>query len=901
MSVAEPALQDVTIQGNQNHVVQVGKLVAGPTYIQQAEQGQAFFQVQLASLRQTATPANLQELADHARRHCVLLLGGTYDDKPTVARQVARHLAEEPVWTEGGEARPVLEWSGNSDFAALLRGIDQQEKPSVLVLPNVLPQHLGYDLARLRTTVAAGGHMAVATTDRGREAWNVATSAATYWYALEPEGLFAADALNLALMEGLEGIRASLPAGALDADALPGPALAGVPLVEIAAELQTPGNVEFFVQQLAAGGPGQALGPDQVRALLGDAASGKARVEKWFHAVLQPDEQVLALSLAFFDDLYDDQFFAALERWVDWLRERRNPLQRAFDYSDVESMQAFLTRVEGSLAGTRFTSRWADQRHLLLQTAWRTHRRTVLSALPVLTRLAAESVPGRAGDPELYGSRERREQLRDAIGWALSDVGLLSRAGVQHALLQLAADPEFSVQSVAARAMARWREKGAHDQLFQTLKGWQEDARLRSVIEAILEGRTREKSDGPLAFIRATIAVAVAYASEYDAPGELHAEFVKLFTTLSADGNAMVRDRFTKFTLPRVLSLHLRQLRPELRGMMRDEWLTAHVGAALAYAYRTSAPEVVETLDEWKAETRRRPDTIDPRKLTSRDKLLMALAFAYGEIDYSREGPVSADQAFQWLRQVLAAERHPRVRTAAVVAISLQARRRFAQVEPLMQKVVAEAMSEERDEVVRILTEIYQDQRAELKGGTVQRTINGRQIWLWADSARPQTDVEKAMLRWLCDPGVPAAQQIAVQAFMAFALTVDRAAGAEITRYREQRAERAEEDAAALVSNTPARAAQEPGWYTGTYVPWLVTLGNERYAPILRALLPEALAQNTANALTLNFVLDNWERDTGEPAEVARYLRTAVGWHGTAWILFPAVAVVLLIVLVLLF
>lgn len=903
MNATDPGLQNIKIVGDRNHVVQVDKLVSGPTYIQQGEQNQAFFEVQLATLRQAAAPANLAELAEHARQHGVALLGGSYDDKLTLARQVARHLAEEQRWLEEAEtsARPVLEWAGNTSHAALLRGIEQQDRPSVLVLPNVLPQHLGYDVARLRATAALGSHVVVATTERAREAWQVATGAATCWYGLEPEGLFSSDALNLALCTGLEDVRGNLPAGALDLDAQPLPTLAGVPLAEIAGDLQTPGNVEFFVQQLAAAGPNEPLDAERIDALVQVTASGMNRVEKWFHGVLQPDEQVLALSLAFFDDLYDDQYFAALERWVEHLRERRNPAQRAFDYCDLEAMHAFVTQVESSLAGIRYTSRWSRQRYLLLQSAWRTHRRTMLSALPILTELAASSVPGRGDDWELYGSSERREQIREAIGGALSDIGLISRAGVQSALLQLAADPEFAVQAVAARAVARWRESGAHEQLFETLKGWQNDARMHGVIEAILEGRKSEKANGPMAYIRATIAVAVAYASGYDPPGQLHAGLLELVRTLSEDRNPMVRDRFGRFTLPWVASLHLRQLRSSLRRMMADEWLTDDIGAALAYAYGTIPDEVLETLNEWQREAEKKSDTIDPRKLTDRDKLLLAVAFTYGELDYTLDGPISADHGFRWLQHILATERHPKVRTAAVVAISMQAKRRFAKVEPLMQTLVAEVMKEERDEVVRILADIYQEQRAALKGGTVQRTVNGELLWLWTDGSRPSTEVETAMLRWLCDPQTPAAQQIAMQAFMAFAMTVDQPAGTEVQRYREERRQRETEDAAALVASTPVRVAQELGWYTGSYVPWLTTLGAGRYARIIRALLPEALAQGAANGSTLEFVLRRWEREAGEAAPVSRYLRSAVRWHGTAWMLIPAAALALLALLVVLF
>jgi hypothetical protein len=900
----EPVLPNLNIVGDGNEVLHVDKVFVGNTYIEQGGKSRAFFEVQLTTLRETTTPDNLDEMAQRARTYGVLLLGGAYDDKPTLARQVAWQLARERYYaTDGAEqAQPLLEWTGTSDFAVLLRDLEQQAEPSVLVMPNVLPQDLGYDLSRLRAASVRGTHVVVATTERTLETWSADAGATACWYTLQPEGMFGADALAMALSTGLDEVRARLPPGALEVDAQFAATLAGVPLAEIAEALRTPGNVEIFVRQLEAARPDQPLDRARIEALVETAASGRNRVEKWFHGVLGPDEQLLALSLALFDDLYDDQYFAAVERLVKHLREERDPRQRAFDYADLEALNGFMTRVEGEAVGTRYTSRWANQRALLLRTAWRTHRRALLGVLPMLAELAADSAPGRGeDDDELYGSDERREQIREAVGSALTEIGLLSRTAVESALLRLAADDDPWVQSVAARAVARWRESGAHQQLFDTLREWQEDARTTGLFATIVEGLKKERANSPMAYIRATIAVAVAYASGYDPPGRLHAGLVELMETLAEDHNALVRDRFGQFTLPVVLSLHLAQMRPQLWRMMKDPGLVPHIGAALAYAYRTNPDEVLETLNELHRATEKRPDTFDPGKLTGRDKMLLTVVHTYGGIDYTDGGPIGADQGFRWLQHILGTERHPQLRTAAVIAVSQQARHRFAEVEPQMKTVLGETTAKERDKVVRILTEIYRKQRASLTGGTVRRRVNGLWLWLWADGPRPRTEVEQALLRWMCDAANPAAQQVAVQAFVSFAEAVDRPAETELNRYRTELRERARREAEARISSTHQRVVQEPGWYTGTFVPWLVTLADDRFARVIRGLLPEALVQRAANRESMDFVLAKLEGERGEPQAVSRHLGAAVVWHGIAWLLLLGAALLVFYVLVKLF
>jgi hypothetical protein len=897
--------QNVSVFGSHNSVTTVGgDLVMAETFVQKVEGKEDFFRHSLESISLTAVPEGLPELAAMLTRQSLLVLGGTYEDKPTVARQVGRRLAQ----ADPAAVRPLLEWNRSSDFFGLLQALRKEAHPAVVLLTGILPQQVGYDLNRLREAALAGGHLVLATTDLTRAAWKLAPTEQGLWKELHPEGLFSESVLVSVLVERLDEVSHVLPPSTVEEAPDPGLArLGGMTFREIAGRLRTPPTVSVFVQQLVARAARGALDPAAVMDLIGGATSEGERVEKWFHTVLSADEQLLAISLSFFDGLADDQLFAALEHWVAHIREHRDPRLRPFDYADLDTLQAFFAPVESDSAGLRFESRWPGLRQSIFRAAWRSHRRQLMSARPVLTVLAAESVGGRSDDLELYGSWDRRYQIRRAVAATLTDLGLLSVAAVEPALLQLASDSDVEVQAVAAEAVARWRLYDADEQLFTLLERWQQDARIRAAVEALLAGRDEKENRGPLVHVRATIALALGHAAQFDAPNQLTPKLVALFEQLGDDSNKFVRKRFAEFTLPRVVALHLDQLRGRLRYMARHVALTHPIGASLAHAYRTGPAEVAATLDAWHHECERdRPETFHPGRITHRDALLMVLAFTYGELEYDGDGPLTAEVGFERLKLLLSKERHPKVRTAVVIAITRQAQRRFERVAPELQKLVEEVTPDEREEIVRILTQVYLDQRAELKDGPDEIEVNERRYPVWLDTARPLTAVEVVLLRWMKTPEFPAAQRIAFQASISFARALDEELERQITRMLDARRQRAENDAAALVPCEPApmaAASGDAGWYTGIFVPWLATLSAPGTREAVRSLIPEALVQNTAHPGSLEFVLGRWEKIEGDrgTADLAARLRGAIGWHGTAWLLLAGGGIFLFVILIVIF
>jgi hypothetical protein len=890
-------LVNATVSGSGSTAIAVGgDFVVGETHVHSA--AEEFVLYDLASIPAESAPRSAPALAARVRVQRVLVLAGNYEDKPLVARHVAARLARDAV-----SAPPeLLEWGGGPDLDSLLRGLRRRKAPAVVMLPRIEPRQVDWRLSRLRDETVALGHFVVATTDLPAATWHLGGEDRGFWHELAEDDLFDPAKLVTALIDELERVRETLPARLLAEDeaAAELSKLRGVTLREIAGRLRTPANVSMFVDLLAQCAAAGEVDAAAVERLLQEVTSPRRRVEKWFEAQ-DADAQLLVLGLSLFEGLADDQFFAALERWVAHIRANRDPRLRAFDYSDAARLEGFFQPVVTEGRSIRYEPRWPGQRRFVFSAAWKSHRRQLLNALSVLTGLAAESADGRGTDLELYGSPARRWQIRRAATEALGEMGLLSAEAVEPALLRLASDEDLDVQEVAASAAALWRRHGEDEQFFALLRRWQRDSRIRAVVESLLTGRGERRNFGPQAQIRSTIALAVGVAAGYDPPNQLRPELVTVLQELAADPNELVRERFASFTLPQVVALHLEQLRGTLHGLARYVGLTHAIGAALAYAARTVPEGVVATLNAWHAEcARSRPATVDPRRVTRRDALLMVLAFTYGELTYDDGGPLTADAGFARLKEILAREAHPRVRSAVVIAMSRQAAKRFARVEPMLQQLVEEVTPEERDEVVRLLTDVYLDQRRALGEGDGTFERGGKRYPIWIGRARPLTDVEGAMMRWLGDAQHPAAQRIAVQATLSFVEALDGAETSEAARRHAERLRRAEEDDDRRIDGTPVHVAVRSGWYTGWLVPWLATHSEPELFPVIRGLLPEALAQNTSRPVTLNFTLGRWEAMEGNDATtaIARRLRSAMVWQTGAWWLLGVALLLVVFVLV---
>jgi hypothetical protein len=796
------------------------------------------------------SPTITPQLIENIRLNRLLVLGGSTDiDKSALARHLAGRLSETQQELDPARSKvPILEWNrSSSDLQSAEIKLRETTKATIFILPKISPQDVRYDLSYIKKIADINQHFVLISTDVPYPSWKLPNVDQRFWQEI-PDDIYSIDDLATFLKE-------SLPKEFLSI-------LLEMGISKTAKELKTPENISTFIELLCA--EKKTLQLQVVNDLIKDANDKQRTIKRWYLA-LTPREQLLALGLGFFDGLFDDQFFAALDKVVERVWQRRDSSLRALDYCDLDNLRNFFDFVPSEGYGIKIESRIPEQRRMLFEVAWNSHRRQILTALPVIAQLAADSVADRSHNPELYGSSTRRDQLRMVIGEALSDIGLISINAVQRTLFQLASDDDLGVQVVAARAMSRWRQYKRDDDLFRILKNWQEK-----------DGRPGNSRDR----IRAAVALTVSYASRYDDPNELNEELCELLKNLAKDQSPLVRKPFCTHTLPYVVPRHVIKLRETLQEMTQEIDLISDIAKSLALAYRYNDKDVKETLDIWDQKCRAlQPSLGNSTEVTQREKLLATIALTYGYIKYDNvTSGLTASKAFKWMQNILDEEENAFVHKNVIFAISHQASHNFEKVEPSLRNLVIKMAQSDSDEIVQLLKEIYLEQRQELGKGDDFIDAGGKRYPIWIGSGRPITDVEKAMYRWIKSQDNPAAQQIAVRALVAFASALDQKEEQQIMEVLEQQNRpiaQPEPEKPIIITQVSAIKKITP---IEKIAVWFATWGKKPYNAIIQGLLPEILSQNRHNKPVMTFVLEKWQKATDSELNKIVQLQESAIW-----------------------
>ncbi|NNJ09907.1 hypothetical protein EKD04_006165 [Chloroflexales bacterium ZM16-3] len=221
----------------------------------------------------------------------------------------------------------------------------------------------------------------------------------------------------------------------------------------IADNLETPENIDYFVSLLCYEAQQGSITQETIQTCIYAVRDDTRKIQQWYNALDATRNRLLVLALNFFDGMVDDQFFAALENLIDREWCRRDPSLRGLDYYDFDQLGRFFDYVS-TTEGRAIKTTLRNQRQKLLKVAWKGYRRHILSARPVFYDLVKQSVAQQANNWELYGSSDRRDQLRKAISETISDIGLESSAAIEDVLLHMAVDSHVGIQAVAARAVA---------------------------------------------------------------------------------------------------------------------------------------------------------------------------------------------------------------------------------------------------------------------------------------------------------------------------------------------------------------------------------------------------------------------------------------------------------------
>lgn len=796
-----------------------------------------------------------------------------------------------------GDIMPVLEWKEGSNPRDLICKLHTTTKATLFLLPEVNPPVMfERDIERIKSQLDDREHIVIVTTSSTEQKWRT-TRHINWWLDIAEDSLYLPDALASWLVNWLGENESVLPPGLVTAQtAVNQPLYAGKTPLDVVRQVRTFHNLQAFTRGLR--GLRVPL-TDAVfinmvqEAAVSDQVPLDQQLRTW-RASLDPRRQLLALNLSLLGGMYEDQFFAVLERLYRHVWRRRDLGLRAFDYDDLLALEPWVDLID-TRPGVRFvTLELPEQRGLLLREFWQGQRRQILASLPTLADLVRHSVLPYSHDLELFSRDGRREVLRDVVGETLSDLGLINEIDVQKALIDLAADRHPGVQYVAASAMARWREYGEDDRLLRTLNEW--NSGERKDLFRLLVGQ-RGRTDIGYDAVIATVALTVGIAARYDPPNDLDQRLKQLFETLTRSESNLVRNYLLRYALPHIVERHLLQTRKMISAFTKKDEERAYVIAGLRHAYRTVPKEVVSTLVFWYHHCKnQRPPQPNRMALTAREALLLTVLTLFNDCAAGTiTGLIDPARVLDLLPGVVLElfghEHQPDVRAATLKLLKTLIRQHFQRIEHELPAILNLLPDSSRRELVPVLSELYQQQRGALVGASRQVKAKGKLYGIWPGngSRRPRTSVETAVIRYLKDASNPHAQSLALQSQVAFAEALDLELGLH-------------QDPSATYTDAVATWGIPPSesWYCSRVVPLLATLGAPAQRDSVRSLMAETLSQHKDHTKATDYSLRWWGLlGDWRVQRVGECLQYAIWWAEQWWLALAAAIVFAALVVVL--
>nr|HQU60487.1 hypothetical protein [Saprospiraceae bacterium] len=467
---------------------------------------------------------------------------------------------------------------------------------------------------------------------------------------------------------------------------------------------------------------------------------------------------------------------------------------------------------------------------------------------------------------------------------------------------------------VTAKALARWRAFGHENQLFETLERWREEMHIQEMINHISKTLSQEEEQAeeeelraPIpaeAIVRATVALTLAYASTYDHPNQLSNGLIETFLKLLEDKNKYVRERYSKVTVPMVVSIHFWQLRESLPRLLNYSDLVYSVAIGIAQAYDRFPDKVEKLIDEWLDYVRQYPQyRSSGKKITHRDSVLITVILALAEIRYSSENAFNAKSAYEIIVELQKEEYHKAIEKYYFHFVLKQLDVHASEIDSTILDIIENLSHKRRPKLIQAFTRIYLNQRSRQKGGSITWRHNGHEFPVWLDGGRPPTEIERTMVKWLLEDN-PSGQQIAIDTLYHFGEALDSEEIVFVEEYQDKNLQNREPE-----RETPHIEPKEPvitfleGNWISQIIGWF-TLSNyaENIRPILWNILPVLALKQYTSEQNLSAVADKLRRyGASEGQEVAGFISRFAHYFNQflIWRVVAIVALVILVVLIL--
>ena len=524
-------------------------------------------------------PNHTDDLVQRIRTKSFLILYG--DNWEFDKERYVRHLAYCLTRLSTHSDRVIREWVSYSQenlFSALRR----EKLSGIYILDRLHPSRINWDWEKLNQWAIQNRNIVLITTEQNRDIWFPRDQQLPgFWYNTNKEITYCDSVLEHFLDQELTPFYKELFQG-VDRDFKQWFLEEG--LSNYAKGLGNPQRLAFFAYSLIRKAP---INKSIVAEALEAAEKDEQSLIRNFNQLPEKDK-LLVLGISLLDGLYEEQFFAAMAILSESRWGLKSPEIKALDYSDLRRVSVFIKDFNPDFQGAIIENKFPNQRAMIINRCWSEYRRQVIEALPILTKLIIDSVSNIYSDWELYGTSHKRAHLRTKLAETFSELGFISPETVEYSLMQLASHNDPTIQRVAAKAIASWRNaahlnrfrivrkaeisgigqqsirnvrtgKSGDELLFSTLQDWLTDRRFANLVRSIQLKADEVPRAQPLRFLKATIVLTLGEAAAFDHNDQLHPESIRLMLKLLSEKHRTVQSRL-EWILPDIFKYHGYQL-----------------------------------------------------------------------------------------------------------------------------------------------------------------------------------------------------------------------------------------------------------------------------------------------------------------------------------------------------
>ncbi|MCJ8289266.1 MAG: hypothetical protein HRT58_08150 [Crocinitomicaceae bacterium] len=699
-------------------------------------------------------------------------------------------------------SQKLFELFTNQNETSILSKLISREKGGIYFLNNIDALHIDFNLPELLAIANQKEMYFIVSTSSSKTRWELTGGQLSdCWIDIDPLQLYDIETIHTKLTERVSRLPFILKSGHVDKKTLLSTTFS---LKHVADKIIRPLQLNLFIRRYE---KFNALPTDSELESILDEIGGHSDeiIQRWF-GKLDHSQKLITIAFTLFDGVYTSQFFEAIDRFFpaneDSIWKISAPELAALDYKDLSFLEPFIHEevVQGN---ERLMSSRSDFRRVVFKTIWKTYRRHLMSVFPVLIGILSESYKGKTTNWELFGTTERRSNLRVSFVESISDLGIVQIDTAESILLDLAANGHFHLRGLVASSLAKWRAQDGDDKLFAVLKRWQENKSILAIVHEKLSRRitsverSRAPKEEPIELIKSTVAITLSKAAEYDKKNHLNEHLIHLYIELAKDTSELVQHTVNK-SLPDFIHKHVFQLKTVLFDeLMQIQFYQESIATGLFNATVENVIEMKEIILDWlKACLETNSEENRRNKGTYRDNVLLTILTLIRRV--INENNVielfTKEELFSIGMKLFTQEGRPIVRDSVLELLAALTAQDPTLALTQITSIHRQFKGQDRRKFVRFITLQYIEQRSRQIGGDIQYEYKPDEfISSWLDKLqRPLTDIETNLIQWMNGENVTA-KRVATLVFLDIAGLVEESESQYIILEKQRRIASAQE------------------------------------------------------------------------------------------------------------